>query len=402
MRLPYQWVIVGVLWVTHTVYFLNYMTVGTLAPLIQPELRLTSAQIGLLSSAVTIGSLLIQIPAGFLSDRFGAKWVMASGLLLMAVSAMAISSMSSYLGIFLLLIWMGIGIGCNQTPASKAIVMWFSLKGRATAMGIKQTGVTMGGVLASFFLPMIALQFQGWRSGFRAAGWAAFVSTALLLLTYKKPPEEPKESLQSTIQWRDSFLKLLSERDFLMIGAAGILLMLVQFAFSAHFVLYATSVLHFPVKKSGVLLGLAFLTGAIGRVGWSVVSDYFFSTRRKIVITLIGLFGALVMAGFLLLGEAPSARAVCLLALLFGLTGLSWNGVYLTSVGEFPGKALAGLATGIIFVIVNVGAIAGPPLFGHLVDLTGGYHASWLLTSFCMAMVAFLSKIQRKERLVME
>ena len=76
-----------------------------------------------------------------------------------------------------------------------------------------------------------------------------------------------------------------------------------------------------------------------------------------------------------------------------------WNAVYLTAVGEFPGKALAGIATGVNFVMVSIGAVVGPPLFGYIVDRTSGYAESWLFTSLCMAAVAFLSLIQKKERL---
>lgn len=155
----YPWVIVSLLWVSHTVYFMNYMTVGTLAPFIQPELKLSSAQVGFLCSAMTIGTILIQIPAGMLCDRYGTRWVMGMGLWLTGSAAMALSWAHGYGALFGLLVLAGVGIGCNQAPSSKAIIMWFPSKGRATAMGAKQTGINMGGILASVLLPAIALHY---------------------------------------------------------------------------------------------------------------------------------------------------------------------------------------------------------------------------------------------------
>jgi sugar phosphate permease len=306
VRIPYQWVIVGTLWVSHTVYFLNYMAVGTLAPLIRGEFRLTSAEIGLLCSAVTIGSAVSQIPAGMWSDSFGAKWVMVLGLLMICCATWAITLVHSYWIIFLLLVIVGAGIGANQTPGSKAIVMWFPLKGRATAMGIKQTGVAMGGMLASFSLPVIALHFQSWRYGFGVAGLAALASAGLVLALYRDAGSQSAEPIGPAARWEPNKLRTFLDRDFLLLCGAGILLMIVQFSFTAHFVLYATSVLHVPVDRAGVLLGISFLAGISGRIGWSYSSDYLFMARRKAVLTWIGMLGALVLAGFVPLGSSGS------------------------------------------------------------------------------------------------
>jgi MFS family permease len=195
---------------------------------------------------------------------------------------------------------------------------------------------------------------------------------------------------------------LFKERDFIFICLSGIFLMFIQFSFLGHFVLYATKVLGLPVKKAGAILGVAFFAGALGRVVWSVSSDYLFGTGRRIVLSIIGAAGAFVTVAFIFLSADSPLWVIYTLAALFGFTGLGWNAVYLTRVGEFPGRALAGVATGLNFVIVNTGAIVGPPFFGYLVDLTGGYRASWFFTGCCMAMVAFLSELQKKERMLTE
>jgi ACS family hexuronate transporter-like MFS transporter len=93
---------------------------------------------------------------------------------------------------------------------------------------------------------------------------------------------------------------------------------------------------------------------------------------------------------------------VYLSAIAFGLTGLGWNALYLTRVGELPGRELAGMATGMSFAVSNIGAILGPPVFGYLVDVTGTYTVAWLFIGFCMAMVVLLSKLQGEERLTTE
>lgn len=393
--IPYPWIIVSILWVSHTVYFLNYMTVGTLAPFIQPDMRLTAAQIGLLCSAITLGCMVIQIPAGISGDRFGPKWVMILGLLLIGGAAIFLSSVHSYRGAFSLLVLLGMGIGCNQAPASKAILTWFPSKGRATAMGFKQTGINMGAVLASLLLPLIALQFNNWRISFRVAGLASVFSAVLLMLFYKERQTPPVDSFRPLFSKKGTLL----ERDFLLVCFAGVFLMASQYSFSTYFLLYATKTLHLPITHSGTLLALAFGAGAVARVGWGLVSDYLFRGRRKSVITLIGIIGAVTACGFVLLRLHPSTWLIYPFTILFGLSGIGWNAIYLTMVGEFPGERLAGIATSLSFLISNLGPLLGPPLFGYFIDVTGGYALSWFFVACCMAVVALLTKIQRRERI---
>jgi MFS transporter, ACS family, hexuronate transporter len=397
--IPYPWIIVAILWFSHTVYFLNYMTIGTLAPFIQPELRLSSAQVGILSSAMTIGTILIQIPAGFLCDLFGTKWVMGLGLLFTGGAAILMAWAETYSSAFLFLVLGGIGIGCNQAPGSKAIIMWFSSKGRATAMGIKQTGINMGGVLASVLLPAVALRFGNWRFSFRAAGLAAILSALSIILFFRDPPRQSEPADFPPCSRKKEFRDLILDRDFLLICLYGLLLMVVQYSFATYFLLYATRVLRLDIKWSGILLALAFGVGAFGRIGWGLMSDYLFGGRRRPVFILIGTICGVALAVFVLLKTYPVTALIVPCVTLFGLTGMGWNAVYLTLVGEFPEKRLAGISTGVAFVITNIGTVLGPPFFGHLVDLTGGYALSWIFLALCMVMVAVLSRFQRRDRM---
>ena len=186
-KISFQWVIVAIIWCSHTIYFLNSMTIGTLAPLMKSELNLNSARIGFLTAAISAGSMLFQVPVGLLADRFGVKWLMTGGLALVGISAILISTVHSYLLVLCILVFLGGGIAANQTPGSKAIIMWFPTKGRATGMGIKQTGVSMGGILGPVLLPMVALQWGSWRYSFVFAGLAA-IGSAFMISYYLPRP----------------------------------------------------------------------------------------------------------------------------------------------------------------------------------------------------------------------
>jgi MFS transporter, ACS family, hexuronate transporter len=393
----YHWVILAIIWCSHTVYFINHMAVSTLAPLIRADLGYSTTQIGFLVSAISMGSMISQIPVGALADRCGARWIMATGLIIIGLSAFLISSITSYAVMFGLLFLVGSGIGANQSPGSRAIIIWFPQRGRATGMGIKQMGITAGGALASFLLPMLALHFNSWRYPVAFAGLAAIGSAVLIFSFYRDPPWHAEFGPGETPRFGARFIGLLKNRDLMMLCFAGIFLVAAQFSSSAYFIMYASSTLSFPLGKCGFLLSLSFLGGALGRVGWSVVSDYLFMGRRDAVLALIGVVGAATYAGLLMLRVTSAPFLVYLLAIFLGLTSLGWNAVFLTRAGEIAGKELAGTATGITFVISNLGSVLGPPFFGYLVDATGGYTASWLFTGLCMMAVVMLSILGRRQ-----
>lgn len=397
-NMGYQWVIVALLWFSHTAYYLNFMTVGTLAPFIQNDLALTSAQIGFLTSALTIGSMLIQIPSGLLVDRFGPRWIMVLGLILVSATSFLISFYQFYPIMFILLVFLGIGIGANQTPATKAIIMWFPSKGRATGMGIKQTGVNMGGILAPLLLPAVAIHFQNWSYSYLFASLIAVVAVVLVFSLYKDAPETVfvRAHWEKT-SW-NSLRSLLTDIDFLLLCSAGILLMVAQFVFSTYFMLYAVQVLRLPLTRCGSLLALAFVSGAGGRIVWSVTSDYLLKGKRDkviIVLAIVGVFSSLM----LILGPNMPQPLIYIAVIGFGFSSLGWSAIYYTAVGEYPPVSMTGTAAGISFVITSVGAILGPPAFGYLRDITGNYKSGWVFTTLCLCAVVMLVKLKKKDRM---
>ena len=66
----------------------------------------------------------------------------------------------------------GIGLGCVMPATTKAVLVWFPIKERATAMGFKQTGVNVGGMISA------ASYCEAWT---KVAGGLAKVSRPGLL-----------------------------------------------------------------------------------------------------------------------------------------------------------------------------------------------------------------------------
>ena len=65
---------------------------------------------------------------------------------------------------------------------------------------------------------------------------------------------------------------------------------------------------------------------------------------------------------------------------------------------------LAGTATGVSITIAYTGIIIGPPIFGHIVDITQSYSLAWLIFGMAsaVAMVILLLVEERQDVSVLE
>jgi MFS transporter, ACS family, aldohexuronate transporter len=381
------WFVVLLLWVAHVIYFFITSSLGVLGPVLKKDLALSNSELGFLNSAIAIGTNFVQIPGGLYCDRYGVRKMMSLGFLLMGTFFFIFSFSSSFLLASGLLFLMGLGVGCSQVSAAKAVMDWFPFKGRATAMGVKQTGVNVGGVLSSFLFPLFILLYP-WSL---VTKWASLVALAFAFLFYFFYRNSPHVQTRfSTKVYFKDILTYLKNPDFLLITLSGIFLLVVQFSFSTYVVLYLNQTLDYSIEQSGVLLALSFGTGAFARVGWSLGSDYVLRNRESVLI-LIGGLGASVFVVLSLITRSSPAWLIYFLSALFGVTGMGWNAIWITLVGERSLKESAGMGIGLSFFIANFGIILGPPFFGFLVDLFDSFLWSWLFLAFCMMMVSILA-----------
>ena len=137
--------------------------VSPLLPSLVEGFRLTRLDVAFVVPSVYVGGLLFSLPAGHLADRWGVRPTFLGGLALGA-AGLALAAAAPRFGIFLACIFLaGVGWSVVNPVLGKAIVDLFPAGERGVAMGIKQTGLTVGGVISALVLPRIAAVL-GWRA----------------------------------------------------------------------------------------------------------------------------------------------------------------------------------------------------------------------------------------------
>ena len=144
-----------------------------------------------------------------------------------------------------------------------------------------------------------------------------------------------------------------------------------------------------PIVAGG-FLAIAQVSSIIARVSWGAISDFIFRGRRIAVLALTGFLTILWMLGASLMSVGVPSITVYLIAIVIGISTLSFHGVLFTLIGEQAKPGQVGMTLGVAMMAFHVGMIAMPPLFGYLVDISSSYSLGWRTTA-AVALVCTLA-----------
>jgi predicted MFS family arabinose efflux permease len=138
---------------------------AVIAPELMADLKISNAQLGLLSAAYFIGFSAMQIPLGIALDKFGVRRV-ESVLLLMALAGTLVFAFSeSLFGLTVGRLLIGIGVSACLMAAFTAYRRWFALEQQGQlASGMLVFGTV--GALMTTVPVQLSLPYIGWRGIF--------------------------------------------------------------------------------------------------------------------------------------------------------------------------------------------------------------------------------------------
>ncbi|MBT3397013.1 MAG: MFS transporter, partial [Alphaproteobacteria bacterium] len=145
-------------------------------------------------------------------------------------------------------------------------------------------------------------------------------------------------------------------------------------------------------------VGIAQAASAVARIGWGVVSDTVFGGRRKGLTVGLGAVAVVGLSAMTIVGPGPGVTLGLGLALLLGLTIASFAPLMQTLSVESTEPRLAGSSMGYNMLGTHIGGMIGPPVFGAMVDATGGYGSGWLVTAGAVAIGVALLAFGFRER----
>jgi MFS family permease len=157
--------------------FINYVDRGavpTAAHLIQAELGFSERQLGLLFSAFFWTYALLQIPVGWIAERYGAQRVLAAGLSIWAGATVLTGFVHSFAALLALRLLLGMGESAGFPCLSKLLATVLPIRSLGTANGVAAFGYLFGPAVGTY-LGGVLMTHYGWRASFWVLGAASLL-----------------------------------------------------------------------------------------------------------------------------------------------------------------------------------------------------------------------------------
>ena len=159
------------------ILFINYMDRGTLsmaAPLMQKDLGIDDRAMGTLLSAFFWSYALMQVPIGWLAERYGGHRILAMGLAIWAGATVLTGAVSSFALLLVLRMALGLGESAGFPCMSKVLAQTVPPQGLGLANGIIGFAYLFGPAAGSY-LGGYLMAAHGWRSAFFVFGAVSLV-----------------------------------------------------------------------------------------------------------------------------------------------------------------------------------------------------------------------------------
>jgi MFS family permease len=379
-----RWRLLGVLTSAYGLGAFGMLGVSPLTPSLVDGFALSRLDVAFIVPSVYIGGLLFSLPGGHLADRWGVRPTLLGALALGGVGLLAAALAPRFVLFLLCLVVAGSGWSVVNPVLGKAIVDVFPMSERGIAMGIKQMGLTLGGVLAALALPPIAARY-GWR----AAVAACAIAVSLPVAAAWRPLAPLARATARRVAVTAMSWAWTRRPALLIVFGAGVVLGMVQSAVLAYLPLFSVQALGFSHVATGILIAASQAGGAVARLALGAASDRWSSGRRPpwLVFT-----SALAAAIFLLYAWVPTAAPLWagVLAFAAGVGAYGWVGIYFIISAEAGGATESGLLSGVSFAAIVVGLLTGAPIFGIILATFDSYAAAWAAFAGLSAVVALV------------
>jgi sugar phosphate permease len=354
-----------------------------IAPTLQAEYGLSIAQVGVLLAAPWIGATVTLLPWGLAADRFGERTALALGLGASSLLLVGCAYAPTFHDLIGLLALAGAAGSSVQSASGRAVMQWFAADERGLALGIRQTSIPLGGLIAALTLPPIAT----------AGGTeAAFVYLAVLSLAGALAGGAViRTAGEIDVVEADTVAQTLRDgRLWRLCFGSGIYLY-AQVAIIGFGVLFLHD-RHGLSERSAALVFAASQVLAAGfRIGGGRWSDVLGS--RIVPLRRVGV----AIAVALVLTSARTDASLWLLVPALAVAGglsMAWNGLAFTAAAELAGASRSGAAIGFQQTMLSGIGVAAPVLFATTVSRGSWALAFLLAAGFPLAGRAILRPLR--------
>lgn len=405
-----RYFILAIIFIVTTFNYVDRATLSIAAPVMRKELGFDAVTMGLAFSAFGWAYTSMQIPGGWILDKYGARVVYGVGLILWSVFTFLQGFVGHFAAAFAILFGLRFLMGIAESPAfpanSRLTVMWFPTHERGLATAIFQSAQYFA--LAAF-TPLMSwtLHAFSWHYIFFWTG-SIGIFLGLFWLKYIHEPKNYKGINQAEldyiqagggmanlaekkekVQW-NQVRTLVSNRMMLGVYLGQFCLTTITWFFLTWFPTYLIEAKGMSILKVGLVASIPAIAGFIGGMVGGTWSDWLIkrgnslTVARKTPIVLGLLFSSSIIAANYVSSEVFVIAVMSLAFFSKGVGNLGW-----CIIGDTSPKELMGISGGVFNFCGNIASIVTPLAIGYIIKATGSFNGALLYVGLLGLLGAF-------------
>ena len=367
------------------------------------ELNLDPVVLGLIMSSFYLGYAIMQVPAGWFADKFGAKNAMITSITLwslftgLTAAAWSATSMIAIRFLF----------GCCQSgfsPGSAKTVAQLIEKNRrgrvqSLIMASNPLGVAIAPIIA---VPIIV--WTGWRGMFVVAAVAGF-ALAVLFWIFMRPGATPNGNVASSssgeknatrpqINW-NTLKELLRTPIILQLCIMWFGISTANKGLTSWLPSYLLKARHLNLQDAGIASSLPFFAAVFAMLVTGWLMDKYFENREKYLVIITTILASIFL--YLTISASNIIQVVIfqVLAMIFIFMGFT---VMMVLPLKVISTEVLGLGNGIIQMGGQAAGIVAPSMMGLLVSAISYDAAFWYLIGGLMLACVTATTIKQKPK----
>ncbi|MEP7341276.1 MAG: MFS transporter [Acidobacteriota bacterium] len=381
--------------------YLDRLCISAAMPQMAAEFNLSSEQKGYIFSAFTLAYAAFEIPSGWLGDRFGARMALTRIVMWWSAFTALTGAAAGFRSLLLIRFLFGAGEAGAFPNIARAVSRWFPPSEQGRAMSVSFVGLATGSAMTAPIV-LTLMEWVSWRWTFVGFGLIGTLWCVAWHRWFRNLPEEHKavnaaelkviRSEQADgkallpahqVPWRT----VLTSKNLIFIG-----LMYFAYAYGLYFYItwlptYLREARGFSLSSTKWLSALPWVVSAFGFAlgGW-MTDRLARKGKLKLARCGIGAVGYLASAFVLALVARVENNLVAalLLALALGFQSMTISAAWAVCLDV--GRRYAGVVTGFMNTVGNIGGTASPLVIGKVLAAGGG----WASPFYVMAVVFVL------------
>jgi ACS family glucarate transporter-like MFS transporter len=361
------------------------------------DLGISVLEMSVVFSAFTLAYSLFEVPSGWLGDVRGPRRVLTRIVIWWSAFTMLTAAAQGFRSLVAIRFLFGAGEAGAFPNIARSLSMWFPQRERGRANGVLFLGSRLGGMLAAP-AALFLISRWNWRVSFIVFGVLGVVWAAAWFVWYRDRPQDHPQMTKEELAWIEQdrasvayaalaatpWRALLASRNLYAICA-----MYFAFGYGLYFYFtwlptYLIKELGFSLLGGGLFAALPFLLAGVADVSGGWLSDHLsrrYGLRAGRCYLGFGAFLTCAVLVFLSTLALPPVGKALLLAFALGSADLALGACWAVPVDIAP--AHAGVVTGFMNTLGNLGGFVGPIVVGIAVEQ---WH-SWSYPFYITALV---------------